>query len=80
MTSSHEWNTVHAQCSCTLSKIVASDSAVPSSSVTKMIRCPERTAGVCDATFTPAIITRAFCRRLRKRSARVTPSARNTSP
>ena len=42
---------------CTDGKTVTSTGPVASSSETKMIRCPLRTAGVWEAILTPATMT-----------------------
>ena len=57
--SAYAWNTVLATLGWTDSNTVTSIGPVASSSDTKMIRWPLRTAGVCDAIFTPATITHA---------------------
>ena len=72
------WNTVRAVLSWTDGNTVTSIGPVASSSDTKMIRWPLRTAGVCEAILTPATITHVPWR-LRWRSlARVTPRSRSS--
>ena len=53
------WKIAFAHQGCTRSNTVASARPVPSSRVRKMMRWPLLTAGVCDATFTPATMIHA---------------------
>src|SRR5207342_2008904 len=53
----YAWKTVRATLGWTDSKTVTSMGPVASSSDTKMMRWPLRTAGVCEAIFTPATMT-----------------------
>lgn len=76
--SSQEWKTVCAQASWESSKKARSTRPVPSSSVVKMTRLPERIGGVWVAALAPATSTVSPCRVSRSRRADTTPnSSRN---
>ncbi len=73
-TSSQEPNTRAAHRGWTDSKKARSTGPVASSRVVKMIRRPDRMAGVCVAIFTPATRIRSPARQRCSPAERVTPS------